>query len=179
VPRPRYAEIAACYIRRKSLKHDPNTATLAGISLVERDELSSTEASERMKVARFAEVALKAQEKAASRKMNPKDAWYEAALENMASVSSRLKGCPREAFLGLCAAGIVRGIPGKPYTDSKDNKRYAIKAVELHRSEPNLGYDTAAGLWNRVLKELKKEKVHHNQQMHVVLALWTRGLIQK
>jgi hypothetical protein len=131
-----------------------------------------------MKVAQFAEVALKAQEKAASRKMNPKDAWYEAALENIASVSSRSKGCPREAFLGLCAEGVVRGIPRKPYTDSKDNKRYAIKAVELLRSEPNLGHDTGAGLWNRVLKELKKEKVHHNQQMHVVLALWTRGLIQ-
>jgi hypothetical protein len=62
---------------------------------------------------------------------------------------------------------------------SEDNKRYAIKAVELLRNEPDLGQGTAGSLWNRVLKELKKEKVHHNQQMHVVLALWTRGLIQK
>jgi hypothetical protein len=62
-----------------------------------------------MKVAQFAEVALKAQEKATSRTMNPKDAWYEAAEESIASESSRLKGCPRESFLGLCAEGIVRG----------------------------------------------------------------------
>jgi hypothetical protein len=132
-----------------------------------------------MKLAQFAEVALKAQEKAASLRMNPTDAWYEAALESIASESSRLKGCPREVFLGLCAEGVVKGIPRKPYTDSKENKRYAIKAVELLRNEPSLGEGTAGGLWNRVLKELKKEKVNHNQQMHVVLALWTRGLIQK
>jgi hypothetical protein len=131
------------------------------------------------KAAQFAQVALKAQAKAASDKMNPKDAWREAARENIASESSRSKGCPREVFLGLCAEGTVTGIPGKPYTDSKDNKRYAIKAVELLRNEPDLGRDTAGKLWNRVLKELKKEKIHHNQQMHVVLALWTNGLIQQ
>ena len=56
----------------------------------------------------------------------PKDAWRRAAER------------PRCAFLGLAEEGLVVGIPQGKYTNSADNKRYAIRAVELLRAQPHL-----------------------------------------
>jgi len=136
------------------------------------------EVGQEMIMTQFERVSISAQQKAANRNMNPKDAWDEAAREIIGGADTRVKGCPREAFLGLCGEGMVKGIPKKPYTRSEKNKLYARKAVELLRNNPKFRDDTTKELWNRVLKDLGREKVHHNQQMHVVLALWKSNLIQ-
>lgn len=98
-----------------------------------------------------------------------------------ASESSRKKGCPRSTYLGLCEAGFVRGIPRGDYTQSEDNKRYAIDAVRLLRRDPNLAEPSAsaggaARLWAAVMKGDPKRP---NGQMEVVLALWNTGLISE
>ncbi len=132
-----------------------------------------------MKMTQFAKVAIEAQEKVASRKMNPRDAWDEAARENIVSGSLRTKGCPKEAFLGLCQEGKVKDVPsGQRYTKSDCNKRYAVKAVEVLKKKPIL-QDNRAALWRTVLEELGEDREkEHNQQIDVVLALWTNHLIQ-
>ncbi|NQX66661.1 hypothetical protein HQN90_11035 [Paenibacillus alba] len=90
--------------------------------------------------------------------------------------SSQKKGCPKNAFLGLCETGLVSCIPQGNYTvrsDSSKNKGYAIRAVQLLKENPILTENKNA-LWELVIDgEAKK----HNSQMDVVLALWKDGRI--
>jgi hypothetical protein len=93
---------------------------------------------------------------------------------------ARDKACPREAFLGLCAAGLIRGVSPNTCTEPSrsPNRRYSITAVRLLTSDPNLAHGSKIGLWRRVIKELGMDlKKKPNEQMEVVLALWERGLI--
>jgi hypothetical protein len=88
------------------------------------------------------------------------------------SVSAQKKGCPRGAFLGLCEAGLVKGIPAGNYTSSKHNKGYALQAVELLNDDTQRW--SVSELWREVSADPEKA---HNSQIDVVLALWKNGLI--
>ncbi len=105
---------------------------------------------------------------------NATDAWI-TAVDRLfpESVASRVKNCPRCAFLGLCGEGLVKGIPSGPFTRSKLNKRYAVDAVLLLRGRPALA-DDPRQLWQLVIGGAPKVE---NAQMDVVVALWKRGLI--
>ncbi len=61
----------------------------------------------------------------------PAEAWETATIEIFGTSSSQSKGCPKYAFLGLCETGRVRGVKAGCYTQSKQNKGYALKALEL------------------------------------------------
>ncbi len=101
------------------------------------------------------------------------ECWSVAAEKVFAhSPSSRAKGCPRGAFLGLCEEGLVKNIPPGHYTKSKDNKSYALRAVALLINGAT--YSTPKSLWSQVMNGSEKA---HNNQMDVVLALWENGLI--
>ena len=107
----------------------------------------------------------------------PRDAWKMAAAtsETLKSISSQDKGCPRAAFLGLCQEGVVRGIPPGRYTNSKENKEYAIEAVRILQQEPALCSNLEA-LWKKVMKR-KDKNINSNGQMEVVVSLWNDSLI--
>ena len=54
----------------------------------------------------------------------PQEAWEQAVkLEFPHSVSSQLKSCPKNTFLGLCEAGKIKGIDVGSYTRSSLNKQ--------------------------------------------------------
>ncbi|MCH8479711.1 MAG: hypothetical protein LAT56_17495 [Wenzhouxiangella sp.] len=107
---------------------------------------------------------------------DPAVAWKMAVREIFPnSLSSQEKGCPRGAFLGLCADGLVSGIPSGEYTRSKDNRRYAREAVELLRKTPSLA-NTPDKLWNKVMRGEEKTE---NSQMDVAISLWQDGAISK
>lgn len=102
---------------------------------------------------------------------SPREAWNGTAeIVFPDSQSLRDKGCPRCAYLGLCEDGLVRGVSHGNYTNSEDNKRYAVDAVSELRKNPNL---TERELWERVAPKGKTP----NHQMGVVLALWEKGWI--
>src|SRR3546814_12456110 len=61
----------------------------------------------------------------------------------------------RSAYLGLCAEGFVRGIERGNDTRSVLNKRYAVDAVKLLRSDPSLAKNTQT-LWRRVVNGASK-----------------------
>jgi hypothetical protein len=106
----------------------------------------------------------------------PLDAWNQTTIELFgANTPAQRKGCPKNAFLGICEEGLVRGVPKGNYTYRSDslNKAYAVEAVELLRGNPLLANDKN-GLWKEVMRGVKKQ---HNSQMDVVLALWEKGLI--
>ena len=105
---------------------------------------------------------------------SPQEAWDRATSDVFGGgSSSQKKGCPRNAFLGLCEEGLVRGFSKGPYTRSRKNKEYALRALALLRNRQNLAND-AGELWRGVLNGQEKQ---HNSQMDVVIALWNNGLL--
>ena len=120
---------------------------------------------------KYAEIAVRATELCRSG-ASPRDAWQKAASEVFpGKKASQDKVCPRSAFLGLAEEGLIRGIPKGNYVRSPDNKRYAMEALSLIRSNPALA-ENPDELWGVVTAGVKKQ---HNAQMHVVSALWKRG----
>jgi hypothetical protein len=107
---------------------------------------------------------------------SPNQAWL-VTMNNLFadSESSRKKSCPRDAYLGLCEAGKILGIPMGHYTRSIKNKKYALKALNLLREDPKLIYD-GKGLWRKVVDYENKA---HNHQMDVIISLLNEGLIKE
>lgn len=107
---------------------------------------------------------------------SPGEAWVRAAAEIFgAGTSSTKKGCPQNAFLGLCEEGLVNGIPAGQYTRSLKNKQYALNAIAFLQRNPRI---TVApnDLWHNIQGG---KVISHNSQMDVVVALWENGLIVK
>ena len=105
--------------------------------------------------------------------LTPIEAWEQAVSEIFPqSESSRKKGCPKDAFLGLCQEGKVKNIPSSRYTNSKKNKDYALKALSFLNNNPSLAQDPDL-LWHEVQNCVDKQ---HNQQMDVVIALFEARL---
>ena len=95
-------------------------------------------------------------------------AWLESVSKVTASPDSRLKGCPKAAFLGLCREGYVKGVPVADYTRSRDSAGYAIRAVEALKAQPKLAEDPNA-LWNVATAGRSRST---QGELDVVLALW-------
>jgi len=106
---------------------------------------------------------------------NPSEAWDKALQKYYERKSSSFnKGCPKNAFLGLCEEGLIVGIgPGK-YTKSKKNKAYAVKATEYLKQDPGLAKNIEE-LWEMATDRIGKV---HNSQMDIVVALWKKNLIK-
>ena len=120
---------------------------------------------------RYGEAALIAARGASG--LSPEKRWQSAVQKLYpTSVTAQEKGCPRGAFLGLCEAGLVKGILVGSYTTSEDNKAYAVRAAELLIAGTQTW--SISQLWREVSDDPEKA---HNSQMDVVLALWKNGLI--
>jgi hypothetical protein len=105
--------------------------------------------------------------------LEPEEAW-EKATEGFSKVSNKNKVCPRLAFLGLCgnqkSKGLIR-------LKIERNKEYALKAVELLKSDPELA-DNEKELWRKVLEKLNQNPDRKkNHQMKIVIALWKANMI--
>jgi hypothetical protein len=103
---------------------------------------------------------------------SPKNAWRDAVFNRFGEGTSQKKCCPQNTFLGLCEAGLVRGIPQGSYTRSLINKMHAVDAVNMLRQNPKLS-DFPRELWQRICLAEKA----HNGQMDVVCALWNNEMI--
>jgi hypothetical protein len=106
----------------------------------------------------------------------PKEAWEFAVDDSFKSESSKAKGCPKNAFLGLCEAGFVKGIPKGNYTRSIKNKNYSLTAINILIANSKQTF-TPRFLWEEVSVQLDLGKKQHSSQMDVVLALWNQNLI--
>ena len=106
---------------------------------------------------------------------DPVEAWNKAVFKIFPTQKpSREKGCPKNAFLGLCEEGIVNGASSGRYTTSDKNKKYALSAVALLKEKPHLCEDENA-LWGMVKGNEEKK---HNAQMDVVISLWNKKAIK-
>lgn len=107
-------------------------------------------------------------------------AWKATIKDLPTSKSVQEKSCPKNAFLGLCEKGLVKGIPKGKYLKSNRhnlNKDYAITAVDILRTYTEHDF-TPIQLWKKVRLELDLGDKSHDSQMHVVLGLWDEKLIQ-
>ena len=106
--------------------------------------------------------------------ITPNEAWELSSVAEFGKgSSSQKKGCPRDAFLGLCENGNIKGIPVGKYTKSKKNKSYALGAVQFLKKHPKLVWNPLV-IWNYVTS---KHSIVHNQQMDVVIDLFKNGLL--
>ena len=126
----------------------------------------------------YATVAIKAAKLAVEKNISPVEAWQRVVAQQYPhSPDMQKKACPRNAFLGLCSKGKVKGIPRRIYTKSKLNKKYAQECLYiLSLNKHELFYPSE--LWEMVLRSLNADKnKKHNSQMNVVNALWEEGLL--
>lgn len=134
------------------------------------------------RLSKFGRNAVGAVLRAKEGNLSPKDAWnLEAAETFREAPASRVKGCPREAFLGLCDAGMVRGVSVKQEegTRRRPNRDYARTAARMLSTEPGIALLPKTEIWRRVLAELELPTgKKHNSQIDVVLALWKEGLLE-
>ena len=115
-----------------------------------------------------------------NKKSNPSESWDEACKDFFEFISSKEKQCPKNAFLGLCEAGFVKGYPrGKYFKTNRvnKNKEYAIEAVSYLRKYPKVTMASKNKIWEAVLKKLSLDKKKHNSQMDVVIALYLNNLL--
>lgn len=128
---------------------------------------------------KYGRTALRAADLAMNKALSPLEAWQKIAAEEFAGLPEAMnKSCPREAFLGLCDAGMLNGITSQNITHpDSPNKNYATTAVELLIEDPSIAEQGKSTLWEKVLENLGTT-ITHNQQMDVVLSLWDEGYIK-
>ncbi len=104
--------------------------------------------------------------------MTPGDRWAQA-MKTLYPTSEKAqrKTAPKGAFLGLCEAGLVQGIPPGKYGATMDNKNYAIAATALLAAGT---HKSVSALWAEVTQG---DGTEHQSQMDIVMALWKNGLI--
>lgn len=103
-----------------------------------------------------------------------RQAWDKTMAEYFPTQeASRKKGCPKNAFLGLCEEGLIVDIPPGNYGLKSENlnKIYAVKAVGWVFE----GVTDKKELWQLSGGAGKR----HNSQMDIVLALAKAGLLKK
>ena len=103
--------------------------------------------------------------------LTPGERWQDAVQKLYPAPAGQKKKGPREAFIGLCEAGLVKGISPGSFAAPNRNKDYAVAAVQLLRAG---SHKTVTQLWSAVTDD---DGIEHSCQMDVVLALWKNGLI--
>jgi len=133
---------------------------------------------------KYGEAALIAARLEVPERVTPAERWDTAVRQLYPEKPyMQKKGAPKSVFLGLCGAGLVKGVgngvgngAGKGTaasegTPTNRNAHYGVKAVELLRAGT---HRTVTALWAEVTSG---EELAHAAQMDVVLALWKNGLI--
>ncbi len=123
---------------------------------------------------RYGKAAVKAANLILSTGINPSQAWDIATSKEFGKgTHSQKKGCPKGAFLGLCESGMLKGTSIGNYTNSSENKLYAVRAARALKKNPELAYSREL-LWDKISYG---KSVSHNDQLDVVISLWNEGLI--
>jgi len=105
----------------------------------------------------------------AAKATDPRDAWDSAAKARL----GYSKHCPRNAYIGLCEEGVVKGVQPGRWLTSDVNKSYAVKAVQALWDDP-AWLKKKTLLWRKVSGPSDKAP---NGQLDVVFGLWEKDLI--
>jgi hypothetical protein len=123
---------------------------------------------------RYGNAAIEAVKLILSTNINPKQAWDIATGKEFGKgTASQKKGCPKGTFLGLCEQGMIKGVPIGNYTDSLENKRYAVRTVKILKEKPEK-LENEDKLWVEVTGG---KPIKQNHQLDVVISLWNKNYI--
>ncbi|MFK7601250.1 DUF6979 family protein [Deinococcus sp. SM5_A1] len=79
---------------------------------------------------------------ALEQRTSPQQAWENAvqtlAAQGTGTASSRGKGCPKAAFVGLAEHGYIRGCTASSDRPLRENARHALCAYHLYLADPSL-----------------------------------------
>ena len=128
---------------------------------------------------KYGKVAIEATKHIQKTSKPPRKAWQDFAEKTFgAGTDGANKGCPRNAYLGLCEDGLVVGVPKDNYVSNGNlEKLYAVQAVRILQRNQTLE-NKPKELWKKVMIDTgKNPNKTHNSQMNVVLALWHEGMI--
>lgn len=124
----------------------------------------------------YGEAGVRAKQLILESGISPADAWEVAVTRMATSSASRVKSCPKAAFIGLCEAGLIPGISARDASRMRNkNAEYALAAGDLLQAEPHPG-DAKDTLWNRATTAVARPARKHDGQMDVVLSLWRESL---
>jgi len=111
-------------------------------------------------------------------------AWFTVINSTNLAPSTKAKGCPRYAFIGLCEYGCIAGVSAtKNLPPTELNALYALEGLRILNNRIGLGADrnmmvpSRISLWRDVLHNLAITDKSHNSQMDVVIELWVNDLI--
>ena len=107
--------------------------------------------------------------------LRPDEEWERIIKLDIKSVTSQNEPCPKGTFLGFCENGNVMGIQKGNYTDSINNKKYAIEGLRLYKINPQL---SITNLWIDTLSSLNEVCKRPNGQMSIVVDLYNKGYIK-
>ncbi|MCD1125457.1 hypothetical protein LPW36_05415 [Jinshanibacter sp. LJY008] len=101
-------------------------------------------------------------------------AWNNQIRKYTCSESSIKKPCPKHAFLGLCEAGLVIGIPkGTCPNSNNENKIYALSLYRLLKGNLTLSPKEL----HRLYEKERGKSLTYNSQADVVISLFREGLL--
>lgn len=102
----------------------------------------------------------------------PRTVWTATVRRLSTGPSMPGKCCPKGAFLGLHETGQIRGIPRSRSKPSNRNGAYALAALKILRSRKGVP-NSVRDFW----AQIPDAPPRHNEQLTVVLALWTAKLL--
>ena len=95
-------------------------------------------------------------------------AKQEAAAQGLGTPSTRNKGCPKAAFVGLCSLGHVYGMSGK--SGGNENAEHVKAAYSLLASDPTYQQNKNRW-WKAVAQKRKISRQGQNGVLEVLLEL--------
>lgn len=106
-------------------------------------------------------------------KLHPREAWRKAAQQEFIVKSQVNKSCPMSTFLVLCEEGLIREVKKGKYSKRiKENRETTLKAIEYLKTNPNSNLDYL-DLWRKI-----GQTKSYDYQMHVILILYKKGLLE-
>ena len=110
--------------------------------------------------------------------LSPEEAWFEAISEYTNSYETRIKKCPKHAFVDLYYHNKLKlDRPIHIRQGLTLNGRYALKAIELLIKDSSLA-NSKNELWTRTMQELNDNPYKgQNGQMDIVIALYDKNLL--
>lgn len=113
-------------------------------------------------------------ELALTHRTSPRQAWEAAVLkmteQGLGTESSRAKGCPKAAFVGLAEHGYIRGFAASSDKPLGENARHALCVYDLYLADPTF-LDRKPAWWQAVAAERGISRKGQNGVLDVMAAL--------
>lgn len=118
----------------------------------------------------FGKTCIAAVKLIADEKTDPEKAWKKAIQVYTHSLETRIKSCPKNAFVDLCASGYIKGIKKQNDIALSENGKISIEAINILEND-NWKINSKSKFWSENFNR------SHQGQLDVILALKENNLL--